>query len=308
MPEPRYVVGIDLGTTNSVVAYVDTHREALDVDAPPVEVFPIPQLVKAGLVEARPQLPSFLYLPAENELKAESLALPWTPRPDRLVGTFARSRGAEVPRRVVTSAKSYLCAVGADPTQPILPWGAPDDVERLSAVDAQAAYLAHLRAAWDHAMDAPLAEQDVSLAVPASFDAAARDLTMRAAATAGLDRVRLLEEPQAAFYAWLASTRGGWRERVRVGEVILVCDVGGGRTGRSRSSARPSATTFCSVATTWTSRSRTSWRGGSPRTARSSTSGSSAASCTPAGRRRSTCSAPSPRRRRRSSSSAARAR
>jgi molecular chaperone DnaK (HSP70) len=230
MAEPRYVVGIDLGTTNSVVAYVDTHRDGLDVDAPPVEVLPVAQLVKAGLVEALPQLASFLYLPAEKELRPESLALPWTKRPGALVGAFARSRGADVPRRVVASAKSYLCAVGADPTQPILPWGAPDDVAKLSAVDAQAAYLAHLRAAWDHAMDAPLAEQDVLLAVPASFDAAARDLTVRAATAAGLPHVRLVEEPQAAFYAWLASTRGAWREQVRVGEVILVCDVGGGTT------------------------------------------------------------------------------
>lgn len=230
MGEPRYVVGIDLGTTNAVVAYVDTHRDDLDGDAPPVEIFAIPQLVKAGLVEKRPQLASFLYLPAENELKPESLALPWTKEPEHLVGAFARSRGADVPRRVVASAKSYLCAVGADPMEPILPWGAPDDVRKLSAVDAQAAYLGHLRAAWDHAMGAPLAEQDVLLAVPASFDAAARDLTMRAATAAGLPDVRLIEEPQAAFYAWIASTRGGWRERVEVGEVVLVCDVGGGTT------------------------------------------------------------------------------
>jgi molecular chaperone DnaK (HSP70) len=230
MAEPRYVVGIDLGTTNSVVAYVDTARDDFAVDAPDVRVFPVAQLVKPGLVEEHPQLPSFLYLPAENELKPESLQLPWTKKPGPPVGAFARTRGADVPRRVVASAKSYLCAVGADPSEPILPWGAPDDVQRISAVDAQTAYLAHVRAAWDHAMDAPLARQDVSLAVPASFDAAARDLTMRAAAAAGLEHVRLVEEPQAAFYAWLAASRGAWRERVRVGEMILVCDVGGGTT------------------------------------------------------------------------------
>ena len=137
------------------------------------------------------------------------------------------------PGRVVASAKSWLSVVGADRSGPILPWGAPADVPRLSPVDTSAAYLAHLRAAWDASMPAPLTKQEVYLAVPASFDAVARDLTMRAADAAGLPGARLIEEPQAAFYAWVAATRGGWRRSVEVGDAILVCDVGGGTTDLS---------------------------------------------------------------------------
>jgi molecular chaperone DnaK (HSP70) len=147
-----------------------------------------------------------------------------------VLGELARARGAEVPARVVASAKSWLCSVGIDPNQPILPWNAPGDVPRLSPVDAEAAYLQHLRAAWDAVMPAPLDRQEVYLAVPASFDAAARDLTVRAAERAGLGGARLIEEPQAAFYAWLADSGGAWRQMVQVGDVVLVCDVGGGTT------------------------------------------------------------------------------
>jgi molecular chaperone DnaK (HSP70) len=224
----RFVVGIDLGTTNSVIAYADASA-SVDETATQVAVLPVPQLVKPGLAEPRERLPSFLYLPVRDEFPAESLRLPWGSG-DPPTGELARARGAEVPARVVSSAKSWLCSVGVDPTQPILPWQAPADVAKVSAVDAQAAYLAHLRAAWDAAMPAPLAKQEIHLAVPASFDAAARDLTARAAKQAGLPAVHLVEEPQAAFYAWLASTRGGWRNEVRVGDVVLVCDVGGGTT------------------------------------------------------------------------------
>ena len=226
---PRFVVGIDLGTTNSVVAYVDTSTLDRDAESPSAAVLPVPQLVKAGLVEPRERLASFLYLPAAGELPAESRRLPWGVA-EHVVGELARTRGAEVPGRVVVSAKSWLCSIGVDPTEPILPWHAPDDVATTSAVAASAAYLAHLRAAWDAAMPEPLASQDVQLAVPASFDAAARELTVRAAADAGLGPVHLVEEPQAAFYAWLASTHGAWRRAVGVGDVILVCDVGGGTT------------------------------------------------------------------------------
>jgi molecular chaperone DnaK (HSP70) len=235
LADARFVVGIDLGTTNSVLAYVDTTAGALDADAPAICIFPVPQLVKAGEVVARDRLPSFLYLPVPGEFPAASLALPWNAKGSdaRVVGELARARGAEVPGRVVASAKSWLSVVGADRSGPILPWGAPADVPRLSPVDTSAAYLAHLRAAWDAEMPAPLAEQEVYLAVPASFDAVARELTMRAAEAAGLAGARLIEEPQAAFYAWVAATRGAWRQAVRVGEAILVCDVGGGTTDLS---------------------------------------------------------------------------
>jgi molecular chaperone DnaK (HSP70) len=226
----RYVVGIDLGTTNSVVAWVDTSATDGDAEGRAATVLAVPQLVKAGLVESRDRLPSFLYLPAPAEFAPDAVRLPWKDAGPGIVGELARVRGAEVPARVVSSAKSWLCSVGTDPSQAILPWNAPDDVQKVSALDASAAYLAHLRAAWDAAMPAPLAKQDVYLAVPASFDAAARELTVRAAQQAGLPSVHLVEEPQAAFYAWLASTAGGWRKDVRVGDVILVCDVGGGTT------------------------------------------------------------------------------
>jgi molecular chaperone DnaK (HSP70) len=226
----RYVVGIDLGTTNSVLAWAEI--AGADADAPDVRVLAVPQLVKAGEVAARDRLPSFLYLPAPNDFPAKSLDLPWG-RAERLVGELARTRGAEVPGRVVASAKSWLSTRTADPRDAILPWGAPDDVPRVSAVDASAAYLSHLRAAWDAAMPAPLAAQEIHLAVPASFDAAARELTAAAAEAAGLAGARLIEEPQAAFYAWLAVTGRGWRSQVRVGDVVLVCDVGGGTTDLS---------------------------------------------------------------------------
>jgi molecular chaperone DnaK (HSP70) len=229
MADARYVVGIDLGTTNCVLAYVDTRDVAPGTESPPLAVLAVPQLTKPGVVEARAQLPSFIYLPAANEMKPESLALPWG-QTEHVVGDLARARGAEVPARVVASAKSWLCSVGVDPARAILPWNAPHDVPRLSPVDAQAAYLRHLRAAWDAAMPAALAEQELYLAVPASFDASARDLTVRAAEHAGLGGARLIEEPQAAFYAWLADSGGAWRNMVRVGDVVLVCDVGGGTT------------------------------------------------------------------------------
>jgi len=229
MADARYVVGIDLGTTNCVLAYVDAPALPPGTDAPRVDVLSVPQLTRPGVVEARAQLPSFLYLPAPQEMKPESLALPWG-QAEHVVGELARARGAEVPARVVSSAKSWLCSVGSNPLDAILPWTAPEDVPRLSPVDASAAYLRHLRAAWDTVMPAPLAEQELYLAVPASFDAAARDLTVRAAENAGLGNARLIEEPQAAFYAWIADSAGGWRQMVRVGDVILVCDVGGGTT------------------------------------------------------------------------------
>src|SRR5262245_15651365 len=138
MGEPRFVVGIDLGTTNSVLAWVDTAAGAIDADAPPVQVLPVPQLVKAGEVAERERLPSFLYLPAPGEYPDASLALPWG-RAERVVGELGRARGAEVPGRVVSSAKSWLCALGTDASGPILPWAAPPDVPRLSAVEASAA-------------------------------------------------------------------------------------------------------------------------------------------------------------------------
>jgi molecular chaperone DnaK (HSP70) len=219
----RWIVGIDLGTTNSVLAGADTAG-----DEPDVAAVPIPQVVQPKLVEPREVLPSFLYLAGDEERGA--LDLPWATRRDFAVGAFARDRGAEVPHRLVASAKSWLCNPRVDRTAAILPWGAEDEGRKLSPVAAAAAYLTHLRDAWNatRAADARLEAQEVYLTVPASFDAAARDLTVRAAAEAGLGDVILLEEPQAAFYAWIAAAGEAWRREVRVGDLILVCDVGGG--------------------------------------------------------------------------------
>ncbi len=225
----RFVVGIDLGTTNCALAALDTTREA-----PPVEHLPIEQLVGPGELATRPTLPSFLLLPDEHEVGSDAMALPWTGPARSVVGAFAQARGAELPHRLVSSAKSWLSSGHVDRAAAILPWrGAEREVDghRVSPVEASSRYLGHLRAAWDHAhADAPLAEQDVLVTVPASFDAVARELTVAAAKQAGLPRVTLLEEPQAAFYAWLAASGDAWRSKLVPGDVVLVCDVGGGTT------------------------------------------------------------------------------
>ncbi len=225
----KFVVGIDLGTTNSVVSFVEAEAEE-----PAIELFEIPQLIAAGTVENRTSLPSFLFLPTEAEISGKTLALPWDKKRDFAVGHYAKQRGAEVPDRVISSAKSWLSHNGVDRTEAILPWGSEADIAKLSPVEVAARYLSHIREAWDaaHRSD-PLDAQDVLLTVPASFDEVARDLTLRAAQEAGLPNVTLLEEPQAAFYAWIDANGESWRDAVEVGDRILVCDVGGGTTDLS---------------------------------------------------------------------------
>lgn len=222
---PRYVVGIDLGTTNSAVGYVDSAESPWRV-----RVFAVPQLVAAGQVEARETLPSFHYQPAAGELGAGAMRLPWSRQePEYVVGSFARDQGALAPGRLVVSAKSWLSHSGVDRTAPLLPWHGAPDVERLSPVEVSARYLEHIRLAWDaHFPEHPLAEQDVVLTLPASFDEVARELTIKAAARAGLPRVVLIEEPQAAFYAWIYKHAADWESLVSPGQKILVCDIGGG--------------------------------------------------------------------------------
>jgi len=221
----RYVVGIDLGTTNSAVTYADTDESPWRV-----RTFAVAQVVAPGVVERRETLPSFHYQPAEGEFAERALRCPWhTEEPDHAVGFFARDQGAVVPGRLIVSAKSWLCHSGVDRTAELLPWHGAADVARLSPVEASARYLRHVAGAWDHEHPKhPLAEQDVVLTLPASFDEVARELTVRAAAEAGLPRVVLIEEPQAAFYAWLDKHAEDWQERVEPGQKILVCDVGGG--------------------------------------------------------------------------------
>lgn len=231
MAKARYIVGIDLGTTNSVAAYLDTRAPVEELAQVPV--FGITQLVGPGQIASREKLPSFLYLPNPHELPEGSLRLPWNRDRAYAVGEFARGRGAQVPGRLVASAKSWLCHAEVDRTAAILPWGAPEEVERVSPIQASAEFLRHLREAWDYEMaqgreDARLADQEVILTVPASFDEVARELTVEAANEAGLERVTLIEEPQAAFYSWLFYHREDWRAHVRPDQLILVCDVGGG--------------------------------------------------------------------------------
>ncbi len=223
----KYCVGIDLGTTNSVLAFVP-----LEVPDAAVELLAVPQLVAAGTVEDRIVLPSFLYLPTEQERSGKAYALPWDEQPGYVVGEMARRQAADVPTRTVAAAKSWLCHSRVDRHQPLLPPGAPPEVDKVSPVEASRRYLAHLVAAWDAAMsDTPLAQQQVVLTVPASFDASARELTREAALAAGLpEDLMLLEEPQAAVYAWLADQGDRWRRQLKLGDTLLVCDVGGGTT------------------------------------------------------------------------------
>ncbi|RDU98859.1 Hsp70 family protein [Trinickia dinghuensis] len=237
----RYAVGIDLGTSNTVVAFIEMGSDD-------IRVFEVDQFVALGEVGTRPLLPSVRYHPAAGELNAGDLRLPWhhaalrgthdkrnnhdtdkTPPP--IVGQLARTLGAQVPGRLVASAKSWLSYSAVDRLAPILPWGAPDDVEKVSPVEASASYLAHVRAAWNTRFpDAPLEEQDVVLTVPASFDEGARALTLEAARLAQLPALRLLEEPQAAFYDWLYQHRTSLAEALPDTRLVLICDVGGGTT------------------------------------------------------------------------------
>jgi molecular chaperone DnaK (HSP70) len=229
----RYLIGIDLGTTNSALAYVDLHRGKGKTAAPEVQTFPIPQLTAPAEVSPRPLLPSFLYLPGSHDLPAGATALPWDRERAYAVGEFARNHGSRIPGRLVTSAKSWLCHAGVDRSAALLPWSAPPDVQRLSPVEASARYLKHLVDAWNHVKaagrpDDLLERQDVVLTVPASFDDVARNLTVEAARKAGLEKLTLLEEPQAAFYCWLSMHAAKEATALKPGSLCLVVDVGGG--------------------------------------------------------------------------------
>ncbi|MBK8588053.1 MAG: hsp70 family protein [Sandaracinaceae bacterium] len=224
----RFIVGIDLGTTNTVVAFADTLTAGEGV-LPRAQVFPLPQWVAAGEVASRPSLPSARYQATEEELpEARTLHTDGTPG---VLGTLALELGARVPSRLVTSAKSWLCHGAVDRSAAILPWGAPAEVPKISPVEASASYLAHVRGAWDteHPRH-PLADQEVVLTVPASFDEAARALTLTAAKLAGLPKVRLVEEPLAAFYRFLGEHRSTLDAALGEVKLVVVVDCGGGTT------------------------------------------------------------------------------
>jgi hypothetical protein len=220
--EPRYSVGIDLGTTNSAAAEVDLAIEPAGPGEPlpapiPVE---IPQMVARAEIAPRELLPSFIYLAPAHEGVGDSV-----------VGVHARERGGQVPGRLVSSSKSWLSHPGVDRRSQLLPQGAGPEVKRISPLEAAARILGQLKQGWEAAHaheELSLGDQAVTLTVPASFDAVARELTVQAAAQAGLANLTLLEEPQAALYAWVEAAGDEWRKHVRPGDVILVVDVGGG--------------------------------------------------------------------------------
>jgi len=224
----KYAIGIDLGTTNSVIAFT-----ALSAETPAAPtVLPIPQLTAPSTVEPREMLPSFLYLATDAESTAGAFDLPWANSRNYAAGHFAQKQSADVPTRTIAGAKSWLTYIKVDRRAPILPWNAPTDVPKISPVEASRRYLEQIAATWNAAHpESPLKEQQVVLTVPASFDAAARDLTREAALAAGLpEDFVLLEEPQAALYAWLADMGDRWRKELKIGDTLLVCDVGGGTT------------------------------------------------------------------------------
>lgn len=242
-----YLIGIDLGTTNSVVAYIDTERGT--GEGSPICVFPVPQLVAHGQVCTLPALPSFLYFPTPEELSAGAVSATWNEDPPMVTGVHAREQGVLAPNRQVSSAKSWLAYQGVDRRAKILPSQAEPPQPMISPVEASARYLMHLRDAWNGAMgkdsQARFEQQDIVLTVPASFDEDARELTVEAARIAGLDNLTLLEEPLAAFYAWIAAGRetqstspsppphagrASSGDAVNHGEMILICDIGGGTT------------------------------------------------------------------------------
>ncbi len=228
-----YIIGIDLGTTNSAVTYIDLSL-AKNSAAPHIETFEIPQLTGPGEVSKRKTLPSFLYLPGKYELDKGGIEGSRVSDGKGFAGAFARDQGVKVPQRLVSSAKSWLCHGRVDREAPILPWGADDQVEKQSPVAVTSAYLRHIKEAWNQAKEGDhrryLENQTVVITVPASFDAVARDLTVEAASRAGMGNITILEEPLAAFYSWLNQHHQDWDQSVRRGDLILVCDVGGGTT------------------------------------------------------------------------------
>ncbi|MEP3480691.1 MAG: Hsp70 family protein [Fuerstiella sp.] len=234
----RYLVGIDLGTTNCAVCYLDAEESDSQI-----QHFQIPQLVAPGQLEAHATLPSFHYEPTAAESSAALLKLPWhadNDQPTFAVGTYAREHGRQVAGRMVESAKSWLSHSGVDRKAAMLPWHGSPDVEALSPVQASARYLQHIKDAWNHQFPKhDLSKQDVVLTIPASFDEVARELTVNAARMAGLPKVILIEEPQAAFYSWVNANRTNWEDHVKAGQKILICDIGGGTSDFTLINVRP---------------------------------------------------------------------
>jgi hypothetical protein len=224
----RFSLGIDLGTSNSAIAISD-------IDSDRTDIIELTQVLGPNRIGEKPTLPSALYIPHPDEFPEAAFPLPWRPaeRGEPIIGFFAREHGALVPDRVITSAKSWLSNPHIDPRQRVLPWKSEIKEDKLSAFDASRMCLEHIKESFRHAMRAEGRELDpadaeIVLTVPASFDEVAKNLTAEAGEAAGLGKVVLLEEPLAAFYAWTAQAGADWRAQVRPGDIVLVCDVGGG--------------------------------------------------------------------------------
>ncbi|NQZ57244.1 MAG: Hsp70 family protein, partial [Lentisphaeraceae bacterium] len=230
--DSRFIIGIDLGTTNSVVSYVD--RQSADKE---VLDFPVMQHIATAELDFYAALPSFCYLPLPHEKEGDALNLPWRGDKNYVCGLYARNHGSGIPERFIASAKSWLAHKGVDRLANILPWGSEIPIEeKLSPVAVSRIFLNHVREGWNHKFaktkdkdgnPCTLEESQVIVTVPASFDEAARELTVKAAKDAGFKHLTLLEEPLAAFYAWLAKTEN-WQEQISEGESILIVDIGGG--------------------------------------------------------------------------------
>ena len=235
--KPKFIIGIDLGTTNCAISYIEYPQASDGEGASGNEVknFNIAQVTGPGVVEEKPLLPSFIYIASDVEFPAGALDLPWASGRGFCVGEFARKRGSESPNRLISSAKSWLCHAGVSREAKILPSAAGGDCQKFSPIEASAKYIEHIKDAWNHKMaaedkDSEMSKQSIFITVPASFDAAARELTLKAAELAGLSNITLLEEPQAAFYSWINRAGDKWRRGVKEGEVVLVFDIGGGTT------------------------------------------------------------------------------
>jgi hypothetical protein len=225
----NYIIGIDLGTTNCTMTASKVDAELIDVIQ--LDQVPILQATEAHTIDQPLSLPSFIYFPLEEEVKGNIGQLPWSSNGHFMVGTYARDRGAELPTRLIASAKSWLCHAGVDRRENLLPIESDEIDHRMSPLTACAEILKHLRASWDqNHPDAPFNEQEVLVTVPASFDPSARQLVQEAAEMASYPEVILLEEPQAAFYAWLQQHSKEWRTNLKVGDTVLVIDIGGGTT------------------------------------------------------------------------------
>lgn len=225
MAKTKYLVGIDLGTTNNVVTYTPISAAESEVPAE-ISLFPIVQEQSKGAVEKLEVMPSFIF-----ERLKEKPVLSWEDDSQFIIGDYARERGAEVADRLISSAKSWLCNTRIDRTQPVLPWNSPEENTRVSPLGAMSIFLRHIRLAWNEEFGKDkLEDQKVVVTIPASFDAAARDLIVEASRMAGLPEITLLEEPQAAFYSWISQSDKPWRKQVKKGDVVLVVDVGGGTT------------------------------------------------------------------------------